>query len=235
MLLRVAGVLIAYIVFGDGNIKSRAESFLRSIKDSIAIVLKHSVEVRIGLVPENYLKALKSLPGSPSRKNSEIEYLEKVGESEPDRKHESSNMPRSVDYSENKLRRTEEALNIPIQRESKAAIDEQRLESAWLKAAENGEAPLVSQSKEFEQEKNHQMPQNGTNNQNQIKSLPDISMSFKHWGDEQNDEIEEVETNHSQSYHKEQAGLRVERYHHAISPSLLHSNSFRANFDQESL
>lgn len=47
-----AGILIAFIAFEDKNIKSRAERFLRSITNSMEIVLRQNVEVRLGLVTE---------------------------------------------------------------------------------------------------------------------------------------------------------------------------------------
>lgn len=46
-----AGVLVAYIAFRDVDVKSRAEGFLSSITNSMEIVLRQNVEVRLGLVP----------------------------------------------------------------------------------------------------------------------------------------------------------------------------------------
>lgn len=48
----LAGILVAYVAFGDSNIKSRAERFLSSITNSIEIVLRCNVEVRIILLPD---------------------------------------------------------------------------------------------------------------------------------------------------------------------------------------
>lgn len=48
----LAGILIAYVAFGDGDIKSRAERFLSSITNSIETVLRRNVEVRIILLPD---------------------------------------------------------------------------------------------------------------------------------------------------------------------------------------
>nr|DAD38812.1 TPA_asm: hypothetical protein HUJ06_013134 [Nelumbo nucifera] len=48
----VEGVLIVLVAFCDGNIKSRAERFLSSITNSIEVVLRHNVEVRIELMPD---------------------------------------------------------------------------------------------------------------------------------------------------------------------------------------
>lgn len=235
MLLHAAGILIAYIAFGDSNKKSRAERFLGSITNSIAIVLKHNVEVRIGLVPEKYLKSLKPLQDSSSSKHTEIlEYLDKARKLEPNVSYGSSDIPRSVD----KLQGSQEMIDIPVLRDRKTSIDELRLENAWLQAAENSEDPLVSHSNEPKQEKNKNSSEVGMDSQNQFqnqfKSLPDLSSSLKHWRGRESDEIAEVETDGSQSS-KQHVGRRTELYHHPISPSLLHKNSFRAKADQESL
>ncbi|XP_020262033.1 protein STICHEL-like isoform X2 [Asparagus officinalis] len=220
----IRGILIAYIAFSDSNIKSRAERFRRSITNSIALVLRHNVEVRMGLLPEKYLKSLKSFPDSPFSKQSQS--------IEPGRIHASYDMARrSVD----KPRRSQDTIDNREQRGKKTCIDEQRLESAWLQAAENSEAALARNLTESKQEKNHNLVQDGTNSLNQIKSLTDLSISFNHWKDGDGDEIEELESDGSKSCHQRQAGGRFERCHHAISPSLLHSNSFRAKVDRESL
>lgn len=225
----IAGVLIAYVAFGNGNIKAKAESFLGSITDTIAVVLKHNVEVRIGLLPEKYLKATKSLSNSPSSRS--------FGHVESDRIHGLANMPRkSVDRSKHKLLRTEEMNGIQEQSARKRSIDERKLENAWLEASDNVEAQFASSnSKEFNHRTNYNIPETDANSLGQIKSLPDLSISFKHWGDGESDEIQELETNDSQICQKERVGRRVETYRHAMSPSLLHSKSFRAKFDQESL
>ncbi|XXG87034.1 hypothetical protein AAC387_Pa11g1820 [Persea americana] len=47
----IEGVLVACIAFRDVDIKSRAEGFLSSITNSMEIVLRQNVEVRLGLVP----------------------------------------------------------------------------------------------------------------------------------------------------------------------------------------
>ncbi|KAA8536650.1 hypothetical protein F0562_029128 [Nyssa sinensis] len=48
----VEGVFVAYIAFGDIDIKTRAERFLSSITNSFEIVLRCNVEVRIILLPD---------------------------------------------------------------------------------------------------------------------------------------------------------------------------------------
>ncbi|KAK2993648.1 hypothetical protein RJ640_019288 [Escallonia rubra] len=48
----VAGVFVAYIAFGDREIKNRAERFLSSITNSFETVLRSNIEIRIILLPE---------------------------------------------------------------------------------------------------------------------------------------------------------------------------------------
>ncbi|XVE89317.1 hypothetical protein DITRI_Ditri19aG0192700 [Diplodiscus trichospermus] len=63
------GVLIAYLSFVDGHIKSRAERFLSSITNSIEIVMRRNVEVRIILLTDGKVSLNRADPaqmaGSP--------------------------------------------------------------------------------------------------------------------------------------------------------------------------
>lgn len=54
-----AGTLVAYIAFGDREIKLRAEGFVRSITNSIETVLRRNVEVRMILLSETELLSSK--------------------------------------------------------------------------------------------------------------------------------------------------------------------------------
>ncbi|KAI3863454.1 hypothetical protein MKX03_005919 [Papaver bracteatum] len=49
---KIKGLMIASIQFNDEDIKSRAEGFLSSITNSIEVVLRHNVEVKVGLLAE---------------------------------------------------------------------------------------------------------------------------------------------------------------------------------------
>ncbi|XP_010496095.1 PREDICTED: protein STICHEL-like 1 [Camelina sativa] len=51
----VEGILVAYIAFGEREIKARAERFLSSVTNSIEMVLRRNVEVRIILLSETEL------------------------------------------------------------------------------------------------------------------------------------------------------------------------------------
>ncbi|KAG2268264.1 hypothetical protein Bca52824_062819 [Brassica carinata] len=55
----VKGTLVAYIAFGDREIKLRAEGFVRSITNSIETVLRRNVEVRMILLSETELLSSK--------------------------------------------------------------------------------------------------------------------------------------------------------------------------------
>lgn len=105
------GVFIVAIAFADDYIKTRAERYLSSITNSIEIVLKHNVEVRICLVPESYSNEIKSLPDSPTSNHSgKVGFLSRrrslepdnlIGSSDKDRHMMGLNNPRnSLDYSE---------------------------------------------------------------------------------------------------------------------------------------
>ncbi|KAK6915820.1 DNA polymerase III, gamma subunit, domain III [Dillenia turbinata] len=54
------GVLVAYVAFGDVDIKARAERFQSSITNSFEIVLRRNVEIRIILLPESETSILSS-------------------------------------------------------------------------------------------------------------------------------------------------------------------------------
>ncbi|XP_010930355.1 protein STICHEL [Elaeis guineensis] len=261
------GILFAFIAFEDKNIKSRAERFLSSITNSMEIVLRQNVDVRLGLVTETFM--------SKSLINSQTEI---IGNLDKERKIESGNLTdsldkdglkgnphmasKSLDYSDGMLQRILEnssqaadkdfqvanfstfssegnnGANNPkekgqealVQRTQTSPTDEQRLESAWLQAAEKYTPGLISLPKP---EKNQVLPQNGVICQNQDQSSAALGMSSEHWEDELNQEIKALKIGNTQGHNKDQFVGRVNQ--HAISPSLLHSNNYTANFDGENL
>ncbi|XP_072950811.1 protein STICHEL-like [Typha angustifolia] len=266
------GALIALVAFEDGNIKCRAERFLSSITNSMEMVLRQRVEVRISLNPDIFSEGLGQEQESQANNLAEkLRCLDKerrvqsellTGSSNTDRVKGSSNLPRgSLDNSERTLQRALEKCDnlrtagerflvagvpmllsegnsgepstrldeVSAQTTKAAAIDEQRLESAWLQAAEKYTPGLVSCLKP---EKNQVLPQNGLCH-NQNKSSVSLDESSNHWEDELNHEIKALKISHNHGCQKDQTGVRTNGY--AISPSLLHSNSYKANFDQENL
>ena len=58
-MIMFAGTLVAYIAFGDREIKLRGEGFVRSITNSIETVLRRNVEVRMILLSETELLSSK--------------------------------------------------------------------------------------------------------------------------------------------------------------------------------
>ncbi|XP_077249669.1 protein STICHEL-like [Tasmannia lanceolata] len=271
------GVLIAYIAFGAEDIKSRAERFLSSITNSLEVVLRYNVEVKLGLLPdwEDLINGIKSseLPVSKLGKEMEMfglkgnevkgDYNKLNGSPDQNLPKESVKLPRkSFNDTEGKLQRTqdssdgslvlhenfemaslrvfpeeenievsstqEERQEVPTQ-STHVAIDEQRLESAWLQATEKGTPGSVTRLKP---ERNQVLPQDGICHQNQMESMLALAISSKHWEDEQNREIKALKVNDNQS-HQDKSSKRVD--HYAMSPSLLHSNSFVAKFDKENL
>ncbi|XP_076899169.1 protein STICHEL-like [Bidens hawaiensis] len=104
------GVLVAYIVFRDKDIKSRAERFVSSITNSFEIVLRRNTEVRILLLTDDKPNNGEPTTGLTQRKTTS---MEKCSNQEPSKGRN------------------------PVQR-IESIIHEQRLETAWLQTAEKG-------------------------------------------------------------------------------------------------
>ncbi|XP_072969943.1 protein STICHEL-like 1 [Typha angustifolia] len=265
------GILVANIAFGDSKTKSRAERFLSSITNSIEIVLRHNVEVRIGLMPEIFVEGLKPDADSQDQNPTEkLRSLYKEQRVESDTLSGSSNniaikgspnFPRkSSDKSEQMLQRTLEKYSSPVAEKSfqvesipgmasegsmaapntrgqevschrtkPAGVDEQRLESAWLQAAERNTPGLLSHPKP---EKNQVLPQNDSRCQNGYMSSTAIVIASKHSEDELNYEMKTLKVSDVKGHQKNQIG---EKGDYVISPSLLHSNNSTSNFDKANL
>lgn len=177
------GILIAYIAFEDINLKYRADRFVRHITSSLARVLMHKVEIRIGILSENFPNARKSTSDTMSNRHTRlVEYLNGEGKSQ-----------RFV-------------INTSSDIKSRLSVDEKRLEGAWLRAAETGEASISK----------------GLNRGNRK------DCTLKHRKDEDSDEIQEVESSASRRHLKQKP-------QYDLSPSLLHSVSYRANLRQDNL
>ncbi|CDY15837.1 BnaC02g34560D [Brassica napus] len=134
----VEGILVSYIAFGETEIKTRAERFLSSITNSMEMVLRRSVEVRILLLPETELLVVPYQTGKPDMTN-------KVGDlhAAPDLGVGNSEEGRS---------------KIPMQR-IESIIREQRLETAWLQTADKDTPGLLTRIKP---ERNQILPQEDT-------------------------------------------------------------------------
>ncbi|OVA19149.1 DNA polymerase III [Macleaya cordata] len=258
---KVTGVLIALIQFKDGDIKSRAERFLSSITNSIEIVLRHNVEVRIGLVPDREASVNtekpSEFPNSSTFKEMEATKIKKEQErdfnnsirchSHLDPFQETHEPPKeSLNGSESKLlsgvleqssycppiledgnhrkHSTKEQKQDTPPQSIQTIIEEQRLESAWLKTAEKGSMESLNR---FKPEKNQVLPQDDIYSQNQAASKLG-GIPSQNWDAELNHELDD-----GRCYQKEQGGQRFDRY--PMSPSLLHNGSFGGNLKKENL
>ncbi|XWS11587.1 hypothetical protein CRYUN_Cryun37aG0011400 [Craigia yunnanensis] len=83
------GVLIAYLAFGNGDIKSRAERFLSSITNSIEIVMRRNVEVRIILLTDGEVSLNHA---NPAEIPESLQQAETAVEIEKERKAISKNV-----------------------------------------------------------------------------------------------------------------------------------------------
>lgn len=155
-----AGTLVAYIAFGETDIKSRAERFLSSITNSIEMVLRRSVEVRIILLPETELLVVPHQTRKP-------EMTDKGGDLEVGTSEESRS-------------------KLPVQR-IESIIREQRLETAWLQTADKDTHGSVIRIKP---ERNQILPQEDTYRQPNICSaISSSGLTSHHWVDELNNGV----------------------------------------------
>ncbi|KAA8545388.1 hypothetical protein F0562_020172 [Nyssa sinensis] len=263
----VEGDLVAYIAFGDIDIKTRAERFLSSITNSFETVLRCNVEVRIILLPDGETSInnanLVALPDSLGQKQMETteminrerkaicsntvnDYSDLDSHQEPLKVSKGSfngsegklagtfqpaaGSPMPLVEGNDKIRGTKERKpEIPMQR-IESIIHEQRLETAWLQAAEKGPPGAISQLKP---EKNQVLPQDGIYHHNQMESRNSMDFSSQHWEDDLNHEIKILKINDGKDLQKDQIGKRVD--HYPMSPSLLHDSTFAGSFSKENM
>ena len=118
--------------------------------------------------------------------------------------------------------------DVPMQR-IQTIIDEQRLESAWLQAAEKGTPASLNSLKP---ERNHVLPQDGVYHPNQMASMISMELSSQRWEDELNHKIKALRINDGRN-HQDRSSKRAE--HYPVSPSLLRDRSSAGNFNKENL
>ena len=114
----------------------------------------------------------------------------------------------------------ESSQEIPMQR-IESIILEQRLETAWLQAAEKGTPGSLSRLKP---ERNQVLPQE-VYRQSNLGSMNSSAFSSQQWEDELNRELKISKTNDGQVIQEDQIGRRAD--HYPMSPSLLHNSSLR--------
>lgn len=228
-----AGVLIAYVAFADENIKSRAERFLSSITNSIETVLRCNIEVRIIHFPGGEVAINGASPMG-------IETGRKAGHSNHTGGYSNSySLPNGTYHStsasselpaEGDIQTSdkgEQRQEIPMQR-IESIIREQRLETAWLQAAEKGTPGSLSRLKP---EKNQVLPQEGSEDQTELTNS--IGLSSRQWEDELNHDLKQLKANNGRVLQKDQIGRKVDRY--PMSPSLLHDTSFMGTSTKDNL
>lgn len=233
----VQGVLVAYVAFGDGDIKLRVERFLSSITNSLEIVLRRIVEVRIILLPdgegENQVnpsglkQATSALASKDEQRrvhmNGAIAYS-----SLPQSAMGSSDIPTEGNGAKERRR------DNPVQR-IESIIREQRLETAWLQAVEKGSPGSLSR---LRPEKNQVLPQDGVYGINPTESMDSTRFSsHQHREDDTNSDLKILALKNGRVLPKDQIGKRADSY--PMSPSILHDSSLailsgKDNLDCES-
>lgn len=206
----LAGILVAYLAFGETDIKSRAERFLSSITNSMEMVLRRSVEVRIILLPETELLV------APPHQTRKPEMTNRGGDLNA---ITGLNAASDIGVGSSEESRSK----IPMQR-IESIIREQRLETAWLQTADKDTpGSLVG----LKPERNQILPQEDTYRQPNVGSSPAISSSgltSHHWVDELNNEVKLLKIGENGELQENLAGKRGE--HCPLSPSLLHDSNF---------
>ncbi|EAY82580.1 hypothetical protein OsI_37801 [Oryza sativa Indica Group] len=242
------GCVLAFIAFEDRSIRSRAERFLSSITNSIETVLRCTVEVRMGLLPDFIASGLTSEMG-PKVRRAESDVLSCSSNS--DRlKGTLNTSSRNFDYSDEVKKGLEQfkfasagderlqsaSVTSVNSGKTKAThmskismIDEQRLESAWLQAAEKHTPGMVNQTRPDR----HQVVPQIVSPYERRSSMALVVPS----GQEDEDlshGIKAMKIVDSYGVQKDQNGRNVNR--NVVSPSKLHSDDYyMENCDKESI
>lgn len=220
-----------YIAFRDKVVKSRAERFLISITNSIEMVLERSIEVRMILLPEGemHLDSAETggsldLSGHKQIKQGEgYDNVNGGSNSSLLLEERSSSILDQANDNNTNVRRQE----VPMQR-IESIIREQRLESAWLQAAERSTPRSMSR---LRPEKNQVLPQEGIYCQKEEESMNPKDLTSNHWDDELNHEIKALKVTDRKTQQKDQTGKRID--HPPISPSLLHQSGYASNCSKD--
>ncbi|TVU49304.1 hypothetical protein EJB05_00612 [Eragrostis curvula] len=244
------GSIVAFIAFEDNNIKFRAQRFVSSIRNSMETVLNCNVEVRIGLMQEFLAGGLNpdetvesdvlSCSTNSERRmgvlkpSRSLEYSDEI-----DKKMEQcsctsadggglqpTNVPVIVSNGSLRINRTR-GQEVSVGQSKIAALDEQRLESAWVQAVEKHNG-LLNQARP---ERNQILPQAGVQH-NGRSSIATVVPS-RQVDKDLSKELKALKISDSHGPQKGQNAQIENGY--AISPSLLHRNNHLANCDNERL
>jgi hypothetical protein len=197
-------------------------------------VLKCNVEVRICLMQEFLAGGLKheTYPDETAESdvlscstNSErrkgVLNLSGAGGVQP------NNVPMIISEETSGMHRTR-GQDVSIEQLKVSAFDEQRLESAWLQAAEKPMPGMLNQGRP---ERNQILPQNG--GQHHGRSSMATVVPSRHVDKDLSNELKALKISDSHGPHNGQDVQMESGY--AISPSLLHRNNHLANCDNESV
>ncbi|CAL9759470.1 unnamed protein product [Musa acuminata subsp. burmannicoides] len=249
------GTLIAFIGFEDSIIKSRAQRFLSSITNSMEIVLRQNVDVRLGVVPEG-LRSMPSLVSNQMEKDKQrkvdsdnlsshsnqerinankiLDLYERISEKSCEQCDRSApgdsndavtSIPMLLSERKNgSYNNKDKGQEVSAQGPLKMGPDEQRLETAWLQAADPRH---VNQSK---LDMNQVLPLNGVNHQCVKQSSIVTVKSTRHWDDELDDKVRYLKVSATGGHNKKQIEGAD---HYATSPSLLHCNKKSVSCEKE--
>lgn len=225
----LSGVLAAYVAFGDGDIKLRAERFLRSITNSMEMVLRRNVEVRIIHLPDE--GEIQINPPGENQAESKMASMKEQRRGHMNGTESYSNLPPLLDgklqsatsssdiRAEGNVTRERRQDN-PMQR-IESIIREQRLETAWLQAVEKGSPGSLSR---LRPEKNQVLPQDGIYCVDPKEPMDSTRFSsHQHWEDDLNNSLKALSIKNGRVLQKDQISKRAD--HYPMSPSLLHDNS----------
>ncbi|KAK7363909.1 hypothetical protein VNO77_06070 [Canavalia gladiata] len=226
----VEGILVAYIAFREADIKVRVERYLRSITNSMEMVLRRNVEVRIIHLPDgegedqvNLLglrQAESTVAGEKEQRGGRMNETESYSSLPPLLDGNLQSTPGSSDILAEGNGMRERRQDNPMQR-IESIIREQRLETAWLQAVEKGSPGSLSR---LRPEKNQVLPQDGMYCVEPTESMDSTRFSSQqHWEDDTNNENKVLSVKNGRVLQKEQIGKRPDCY--PMSPSLLHDSS----------
>ncbi|KAJ1285680.1 hypothetical protein BS78_03G295700 [Paspalum vaginatum] len=228
------GTIVAFIAFEDKDIEFRAQRFVSSIRNSMETVLKCNVEVRICLMQEFLAGGLKQETYPDESAESDVlscstnsERLKGVLNRSSAGGVQSTNVPTIISDGNSGIHRTR-GQEVSIEQLKTSALDEQRLESAWLQAAETRTPGMLNQARP---ERNQVLPQSG--GQYHGRSSMAAVVPSRHFDKDLTNELKALKISDS---HGPLNGQNVQTENgYAISPSLLHRNNHLANCDNESV
>ncbi|XP_074382556.1 protein STICHEL-like [Apium graveolens] len=235
------GAIVAYIAFTNSNIKLRAERFLSSITNSLEIVLRRNVEVRIVLLREddpciNSERQLALVDPMVKGHETQVPFkLPRGSFNDTDvmlagKFQLTSESPSLLVDENDEINGSKERDYVVPAKRIESIIHEQRLETAWLQTAEKGTPGMLNRSKP---ERNQVLPQDGVYHQNEMDFMNPETLTSQHWEDELKDEISALKMYNGKEAQKGQVGKKID--HYPMSPSLLHNSSYNSNFSKETM